>query len=331
MALLFADSFDVHTDQWTGALAKTFIAGRTANCLNSPVNGNITMRPLGFSILRDTDYWIGFAVKFPTGSSTQTNNYAGIGLHDISAGTGFSLNVNTSRQLLFRQNTISTVIGTSSGVVQYDTWHWIDIRFRQGSTASNGHIELWLDNTQVYSVSNVSTTSANTYNAIAIGGAVGAAYQIDDFYMLDTTGTTNNGRLGNIQVNAIRPTADGNYTQFASSTGTSGWDLLDEGPFSGADYNTGSTGQKESYAFGDINGTRAVRGLYVTTKTGTETGGNSSGRPFIRIGTTDYPLTTESISSGSTLKAQVLNVSPATSSALTPTEVNNAEFGYEVL
>jgi hypothetical protein len=337
MALKFLDSFDVHTDEWAGTPTVSFAAGRTGNAMSFNVANTVTPKyrfvPGGFDA--GVDYYLGAALRFTSayGNGTSSDKACAFGLGNGASFTGYGIWVaGADRRLHARRMTTTTgQVYSTDKVITYGSWHYIEMKIRISSSV--GVFQAWLDGVQVFAadLTGLNTLDgAGAITSIVLGGG-GALLEVDDLYVCDTSGAANNNRLGNLTVNAIRPTSDGFHTAFTPSTGGTGFALVDETPFANTDYNTGVTGSKETYGFGDVNATRVVRGLQVSTQVSTETGGGSQGRPIIRIGSTDYPLATEAVGSGSSRKHIPVDVSPATAAAWTGAEVKAAEFGYEVL
>lgn len=114
-----------------------------------------------------------------------------------------------------------TVLGTSSTSVSANTNHYLewDITF-----ANAGSYQLWLDGVSILGPTAGDTTAtANAFaNGVGFSATSTAIVTIDDFYLLDTAGTTNNAPLlTSPRIETQFPTGDG-AVQFAIGASTLG-------------------------------------------------------------------------------------------------------------
>ena len=111
-----------------------------------------------------------------------------------------------------------TLIATSSVLIGVLATHYIEFDITFGSSTN---YQVWLDGSSILSGSTGNTiTSANSYaNAISFvqPGAHGTTFTFDDFYLFDTTGSTNNAALlTSPRIETHFPTGD-SQTQFTNS------------------------------------------------------------------------------------------------------------------
>jgi hypothetical protein len=86
---------------------------------------------------------------------------------------------------------------------------------------TTGSIELRINGVPALNLVNQDTRNAGTgvVNAIRIGGtnSFGPIWAMDDLYICNTSGSTNNDFLGDIRVDTLYPNADGTYSQWTPS------------------------------------------------------------------------------------------------------------------
>jgi hypothetical protein len=280
----------------------------------------------------DTNY-VGFALYNPAGFSySNTNGHMCTFMWGTPLSTAAMSGININAGAIDYKRTVSsTFTSTQAYTAPVASWMYVEVEFKAATTG--GFVNVYVDGVQRFAYSGATTDiGGSTLTPMFGGHGTGGFYcTVDDMYICDNLGTANNSRRGNVQVNAVRPDADGNYQQFVPSTGTDHFATVDENPFSGTDWNLGSAGNKDSYGMTAFDTSRGVHGIQVSNKVGTETGTDSLGRNFLRISGVDYSLPTQTIGSSSPIRADIVEQSPASSVAFTGTELNNAEFGYEVM
>ena len=130
--------------------------------------------------------------------------------------------VNTTGTVSVRQGSISsgTVLGTSASSITANTTHYLewDITF-----ANAGSYQVWMDGVSVLSGSGDTTATANnTVNGCQISSLASNTMTVDDLYVFDATGTTNNAALlTSPRIETQFPTSDG-AVQFALGAGILG-------------------------------------------------------------------------------------------------------------
>jgi hypothetical protein len=331
MALLALESWDISGSvRWNGTPLITATGRTGVNAMQQQNNGNTFYFNYYKDVITSSTaiYYAGFAFKRNPGQAQYTST-TGPGHFSWGPAGSASRGINiTSTGIGLRDIGVNGYTAFTSWGNPDSTWMYVEIEFQP---AVAGYVKVYVDN--VLRFDYAGNASCDWLPATVGWGDTDTAtpYFVDDFYLCDNTGTTNNTRKGNVQINALRPTVDGNYQQFTPSTGTSHFALVDEVPFSGTDYNTGSTGQKDSYDVTSIDASRVIHGISYTSRIGTESGTNSLGRNFVRIGPTDYPGASQTIGSTGAVRDEIVELSPATSVAWTGAEINAAEFGYEAL
>lgn len=224
---------------------------------------------------------------------------------------------------------------TSAGYLVANTWHYFELKvvFATGAT---GSFEVRVDGNSTPVLSGSSTITATTHayaNAIRFGWlANGVLATVDDVYLINSAGTVNNDFLGDTRVEGRVPTGVGNYSQWSPSAG-SNWQNVDEiPPDDDSTYNsTGTTNNIDSFAhqtLTSLSGT--VRCVQHVMRARKDDAGTRKVAPVFRISATDYVGSDDTLSTSYQYFSRLYETSPATSTAWTISEVNNAEVGYKL-
>lgn len=125
-----------------------------------------------------------------------------------------------------------TLLGSSAaGVHTLNNWHFWQFKIKAHNTS--GIVEVKIDNAVVLSLSGIDTnngTPVNELNQINFdraGTTIGC--HIDDFVVMDTTGSKNNDFLGaEARVYYLRPNGVGAAAQWAANGAATNWESVDE-------------------------------------------------------------------------------------------------------
>lgn len=345
MALLFLDSFDHYSTsqfarKWTevtGGVSINTTNGRRGT--GSARIGNSTTQSLRKSLgTNAATIIVGFGVKL-AGSISSAGYLFGFG--DTGADQ-MTLFVNADATLSIRRATtnVATSVATLnlSGVYQY-----IEIKIVHGAA---GSYELRLDGVNILSASGVDTTNtANNYaNQILLfnrvgspltGFAIGTSIDVDDLYVCDGTGSSNNDFLGDVRVDCFLPSGNGNSSQFIGndSNSTDNYLLVDETPANDdTDYvQSTNVSDKDTYAFPNMSHTPAsIYGLQINMQASKTDSGLRTLQSVIRSDGVDTDGTAKALSSGYVNLMQISEVDPDTSAAWTQSGFDAAEFGVKV-
>lgn len=340
MSLLFFDGFETYA---TGDLLKdwaTKIGSPTINATGgrrsggslsvSTVSGATNISKTLPSAL--STIVIGFAFK-PSAVAASAKNIAKL----LDGGTNqLEIKLNTDATLSITRN--GTALGTSSASLSIDNWQYVELKANIHDTT--GSYELRLDGVNILSATSVDTknTANASVNQVMLGVDTNPGASIiwlyDDFYVLNTAGSApNNDFLGDIRIDAIYPTADGNYTDFTPSAGTDHYALVDDATPDSADYNSSSTaGHKDSYVMSDppaLSG-QIIHGLRVKAVVSKDDAGDRSIKVGVRSNTTDNVSAAQSLSTSDLYYSNMHEVDPATGLAWTASGVNNVQALVEV-
>lgn len=229
-----------------------------------------------------------------------------------------------------------TVLATSTATISATVWNYFEIKATISDTV--GAITVRLNSVAVITATGLDTRNGGTgfIDTLLFGQAgilAAGADHYDDVYICDTTGAVNNDFLGDVRCEVLLPSGAGAHTDFTPSAGSNYQNVDDATPNDDTDYNSSSTAaQKDTFAYGNLSAATgtlyAVQHLLYRRK---DDAGARTMRPVARISATDYPGATVGMPSSYDYDAQIVEQSPASSAAWTVTEVNAAEFGYELV
>jgi hypothetical protein len=280
-----------------------------------------------------TEIWVGFAVYVNSGQSY------GVLLGIVGASgveATFNYDPATSTLTVYRGDG-SVSLKSESFPLGNEIWHWVEFHYLMSST--NGTMEAWLDGTQVINVTGVNTTYYNSSSFVGVyictsdnGYSLYTAY-VDDLYILNTSGSVNNGRLGDSRIITLEATSDASPNNGTPYSGSTHYGAIDEAQWSSSNYLTitNTSGQEELFGFASMaispQNIWNVRVLSVAEKT--DSGAASaemvvSSSGVVANGGSQSVLTSWSVLDG------LFSVDPNTSSQWTTSAVNSLKAGYKV-
>lgn len=351
MALLFFDGFETAKDGVTYQGAEGLEGLVTAtNAFGDAINGTVYPRTGNFMI------------KCNSASGVYIYKNLSSPIQTIIAGVAWNPFVNTistngllsfydsiagSVQIVVRtaadgkiyvyRGNGAALLAESTTVCVQNTWYYIEVKVKIDNSA--GEVYLYVNGVLEDSDTGIDTqnTANATVDRVTIGydGGVSALDDsvFDDWYIADTTGSApTNDVLLCPKVTPLFPDGAGNYTQWTPSTG-SNYACVDEYPANNdTDYVSDDTAaQKDSYTFGNIATNVTIFGVECCIKARKDDATARTVRPITRISSTDYNGDTKTMGENYLHFYHLWAESPATASAWTPTELNGAEFGVEVV
>lgn len=242
---------------------------------------------------------------------------------------------NTSGDVIIKYNNEASTIaqnGTSQRLIVDDTWCYVELKVWINGTSSlvevkvNGNV--WISNT------NCSLGSV-PIDRIVVGqksaGHTGT-FEYDDLVVIDWS-VSGADYLGERRCMHIVPTGAGNYTTWTATGTASNWDCVNEtNPDDDTTYVTTQTsGEKDSYALGDLSGIDTGKGRVdaVQTMVVARAVGVSAGvKHLLRLSSTDATSAVKVLTSSYQFSTQVWEDKPG-GSGWTVTDVNNLEAGIQ--
>lgn len=235
----------------------------------------------------------------------------------------------------------AALLATSILTMSLDAWHTVEVRWQITSTVA-GTVEVWVDGTRYINATSVDNT--NTANANVQGVALGSpslaamtngsyvAY--DDFAVNDTSGTINNGQIGDGRVVLLKPNGAGSNTAQTRGGTDSGanWSQCDELPPSMTDYVYSATAAtRDTYALEDIpSGSWSVNCVEALTYAANSDAGAGSIGLTVKSGATTNEGTAQAMTATAAYYRQLYETDPNTTAAWTNTAVNALEAGTTV-
>jgi len=212
----------------------------------------------------------------------------------------YSSHVFGADNLTVFQDDPSAVIGTTTNALQFDTWHYIEVKVL--THLSTGTVELRVDGDVWLTLTGVRTCGELAgIDEIVIGKNVAnatgnASWLFDDLYVLDTAADTDNDLvtfLGDVAIEWQAPATDGDVNNWTPSSGAQRYAMVDEtGPDDDTTYIQSDTaGHVQTFTSGGspISGATILAAAVMFLARRTE-GGPSSTRPVVRIAGTTYEL-----------------------------------------
>lgn len=201
--------------------------------------GNLSECRIGFGD-NLSEVIIGFAFNFHSGIPTGSNDSA-MEILDNAGGAVMSVIWGSDGSFLVKRGNKSsgTLIAQTDPSV-YGASAFYHFEMRSLVSATVGTCEIRINGVTVLNATGLNNAgTANVeFSQLRLengsGGAGGAAYAVDDLFILDTTGSYNNDFLGDMAVLEDVPDADGTYTgEWTPSTGSDQYAMIDEIPQDG--------------------------------------------------------------------------------------------------
>lgn len=340
MTLLFIDSFDHYAtadiltkyDDVTNANANTQTiesGGRFTNRLKNTNSSNYQTKII--PVARQT-LIAGRAFNI---QGTIATNRTLIAFYDGASTLHTDVRFTTDNKIIVTRN--ATQLGSAINTTA-NTWHYIELKVKIDDTVGTYEVRL-------NGVSIISGTGADTRNAgnatadrVRFGPSVTnnatIAEWIDDVYICDDQGSTNNDFLGDVRIEALFPTGNGNSSQLVGSdaNSTDNYLLVDESaPNSDTDYVESSTvTDKDTYVMGNLTSTAgSVYGIQIMPFAKKTDAGVRSIKSVTRLSATEEDSADKTLSTGYTYYPDIRETKPG-GGAWSITDINNAEVGVKV-
>lgn len=237
-------------------------------------------------------------------------------------------------------------LSESSGGIQMPitAWCYYEFKLKVSSSTSAGDVQIRVNGELVYSCSaglNLYNTQNSNTNIGSLGiygsgcnGQAASKLYIDDLYICDSSGSTNNTFLGEPGIDTLYPNANGNSSDFMGSDGnqTDNYLLVDDAQETGdTDYVYDDTvDQIDLYGFDSVISGVSVYAVSAEICCRKNDAGSRTGRVMCRSGGTNYEGAEFFPSTDYQNFSQIWETDPNTASAWTETGVNGAEFGVTI-
>lgn len=353
MALIWVDGFD----HYGGTVSNLTSGG------NYSENSDVTLITLGSANKRTNTH----SLKFRPANIFNANPYIRKAFSSGSltqVGIGFASycpllpDVNDGQRVVFRDfanadqfyvgitttgairavRADGTVLGTTATpVVTAAAWHHIEIFTVMSQTV--GQVKVWVNEVLVLDLSgldNVNTSLVETSQmCFYVDGANSNAtrdWDIDDFYIYDTTGSINNtAPVGDLNAYLLVPTGDTSEADWTKSTGTDGYALIDETTPDDADYiQSAVAGDRSEFDLTDLPLTvNYVAGLFAHVRALKTDAGGAELLTTIQSSGSQSSGSNKSITTAATWWHQAIEIDPATAARFTRAGVNAAKIRFD--
>lgn len=340
MALRFVEGFDHYNSasqvarKWTSVSSASF----TFTTSTRHGFGNAVIPGSGITFQKTLDsqqtWFVSFAFK--AGSRSGSNLRIVSARDSTTNQLDLFLQATTGRLYLAR-NVGATILDTSTlSPIMTDTWHFIEWKITIANSISADSNIVKVDGVQVLNLA-ATTDTQQSANATADNfqfTGTNTSHTFDDIVICDASGSFNNDFLGANRVRYIIANGNGNYSDLtgSDSNSTDNYLLVDDNP---PDDDTtyvqsATSGHIDTYAHENTtSGQTNVRGVQISALARHTTSANTL-RSLTRISSTDYEGSNYTTASTYGYLLQVHEVSPATSSQWTTSEIDGAEFGVKI-
>ncbi len=220
------------------------------------------------------------------------------------------------------------VVGTGTTIVPVGSWFYVELKVIVGTS---GHATVQLNGAPEIASSLGNFATSNISQIRFENHSLSGNTQIDDVYVLDTTGSSpQNDFLGDVRVVTLYPVADGTHTQWTPDTGTDHFSRVNEHLIDGdASYVKDATpGDKDSYLMDTFLGVIYSAQLNLGARKGEAALRQLA--PLIRQAGTDHVGTTSTLSLDYLFYSWILDNDPLGNPWLAAT-INADEFGQELI
>jgi hypothetical protein len=245
--LLHMDGFDEYT-VIADLQMEYFVVGGTVQITGGRYGtGGVLFGNYGTGFARalpsdPTDMWAGFAVN-PTPNVNSNNTFQLMNFIGNNGSCIFiTYDYTTSLFQVWQSQggSAAVALGYSAQLFVPGAWHWVEARCKLGTTT--GIVELWVDNVQILNLTGLNTNvnASASFTTFVVGsiGAPGTSTPFlgtyDDLYILDTTGSVNNTRLGDSRIETRIPISDAAPNNGTPSTAGPHYLMVDELQWSSA-------------------------------------------------------------------------------------------------
>lgn len=338
MSLLFVDGFNHYatadlTKKWstTSAVITSTNGRRSGASLRTQGAGDYVVKNLSAAT---QTIILGFAL-----SGTTLASSTGCMCRFLdSAVTHIAITLDGTGRIQVRRSSESgTILGTSSNTLSNNVFNYIELKIKIDDSVGTYEVRVngvnWVSGTGA-DTRNAGNASVNSFSLGSVGSvSLSGANDFDDLYVADISGSTNNDFLGDVRVDTILPTSDGNYSQFTPSTGSTHFNLVDESTPNTSDYNLSSTvNDRDSYGMDNLTAlsSQTVYGVQVNAAVLKDDAGARSVATMVRSSSTDGDGASIAIGTSQYYISQVYELNPNGSVAWTEATVNAMEAGVKV-
>lgn len=186
-------------------------------------------------VLGNDNAVVGAAFRiWPDSMPTDSSRGFQLAFQDEDAVIHCYLRMITTGELQFLNGDGTALADSDGPVIISNAWQHVEIKV--GISAAAGTVEVRVEGVTVIDASGLDTansaklTVAQTSFRNFFGNSGAVSYQIRDFVLWDDQGTENTDFLGAVTVYRLTPNADRTLGGWTTSSGVTGFDLIDESP-----------------------------------------------------------------------------------------------------
>lgn len=344
MTLLFVDGFDHYvtadiTKKYTSSTGGPSISagnGRRSTAALVAMTGNTNVS----KTFTASSSWV-MGCSLNVGALPSSTNWASIFVLVDAGNRQCELRVNSDGTLQVLRFGVAVTGGTSTATVSAGNTYYIEWKVTIANSIAANSCKVRIGGVDVITVAtgqDLQDTSNSTANQVTLGnvnssGSMGSTTYIDDFYVCNQSGSTNNDFLGDVRVDTLFPNAEGTHLDYTPSTGTTHYTLVDETAPNTSDYNeNGTAGNRDSYNMQDLSTiSGSIYGVQVSGAILKDDVGARSIKVGMRAGGTTSVGSAQALTTTQAYYSAVHETNPSTSAAWTESGVNGAEAAFETV
>lgn len=244
----------------------------------------------------------------------------------------------TDAGVLSAENAAGATSTAGGNPVPSNTWVFVEVKFTVGTDNSTGEISVHVGGSSVitFTATDTFATANDVLTTLRFGGNNGN-WWVDDFILMDTSGSTMNGFLGDTRIDKLTVTGDGGTLQWTRNTGSNDYQAVDDVPSNEAtDYVASSTaGQKSIFAISDMTvEPDDIWAVVVRAKMQKSNAGDRTWRALVKRGASEASGVTQGLQTDwvwQGMEGAVFYVDPQTTTQWDATGVNALQAGLEVV
>lgn len=332
MALQFLEGFDHYTTaqavrKWTTVVGNGVIVspGRFNGQAWQFNNVGTTSYLEQNLVARDT-FIIGVAFQIAYGD-------ASVPVIRFMDDTNDQIDIRVTSTAGFQFTRNGTPLATSAdNVIAFGYYNYIEAKVVVDNSA--GVVQLRVNGVQVINQGSIDTqntgnASINRIRFQPFSNSGAYDMRIDDIYIIDDTGTFDNGFLGECRVETHFPSANGTFVEFTPVGAGTNYQAMDETTSNDdVDYTQANVvGNRDIFTVSNYTFVGQVYGLQVTGTHRKDDVGNRTVAPLARINGSQYEGTVDTCLSQYKMAKKIWEKNPDTNAQWTISEVNAGQYG----
>lgn len=325
MSLLFFDGFDHLTT--TAQLGLKYDDPALTSCETLGRDGGGALRCHGqkatklLSTSSDTAI-VGLAINSPSNTEFLY----------MYNGTNF-ISIATSGTSAVTMVSVAGTISSSEGILAKDLYNYVELKTVYHETT--GSIEVKVNGEVIFNETGLNTINSDEVSCskVMFGASAYIINHVDDLYICDGEGTTNNDFLGDVRVKTLYADADGSFSDFTPLTPGDHYPMVNSTTFDDTTYvSSNNVGDKELFSMDPAISSEEIFGLQVTTANEKLSGGTITTRSLMVSGGTPTETEGETIYGAPYTKGdcRIFEKEPIDDVPWTSTIIDSCEFGIKV-